>query len=420
MTENMYNLNIERALLSSLLFEPWSDDATYMLHNINSQDFYLPFHQRFFSICQELDKAEKPIEDEFIRGALEKNGTFDEVAHLDILSASPISNIKAYVTELREKSQKRSLAGIANYIKKSVLEDDAAPLDVIEDTIKKVEMVAENGSVTIQRKSMAYAKESEPEFMCKGWLPIPKGTTSMIVAPGGTGKTWLVLQLAIRLAREDASRKIFLWLSEDPEGIVKSRYKAIIDKIVVGRREAEDTQIDISTEDPLLLLESKGRAVGLSSKFYAMKRELREYDVIVIDPLLAFYGGDENDNSQARVFMQPFLNWARSENKSIIFLHHSRKGDSTTGSKARGAGAIVDAVRCVYDMDKVYIKKSDGKTLDPLNVHMRKLTLSKDNYGAAQHTEGFEILREITPKQSARGIEIEYEDSNNFDMPTID
>lgn len=420
--DNMYNLNIERGLLASVVFEPWSEDANYILDSVTSSDFYSPFHQHFFSTCLQLNKDEKPIEEEFIRGALIKENKFDEVAHLDIVSSTPITNIKAYVNELREKSQKRSLAMVASSIKKRVIEEDAAPLDVIEETIKRVENIAENGTVVIQRKSMAYAKEGEPEFICKDWLPIPKGTTSMLVAPGGTGKTWLALQLAIRMAREDAGRKIFLWLSEDPEGIVKSRYKAITDKILFGKKGTEDSQIDISTEDPLLLLEPHGRAISLSSKFYAMKRELREYDVIVIDPLLAFYGGDENDNSQARVFMQPFLNWARSENKSIIFLHHSKKGDSVNGSKARGAGAIVDAVRCVYDMDKVYVKKSDGKELDPLNLHMRKLTLSKDNYGASQFLHSFSVMREITPKQSARAIEIEYEDdgySSSFNMPEI-
>ena len=266
---------------------------------------------------------------------------------------------------------------------------------------------------------MAYAVKSAPEFLCKGWLPFPKGTTSMVVAPGGTGKTWFVLQLAIRIVREDPSKRIFLWLSEDPEGVVKSRYEAIINDVLIGKRGIEDSQIDISTEDPMLLLESQGRTVRMSPKFYTMRRELREYDVIVIDPLLAFFGGDENDNSQARVFMQPFLNWARAENKSIIFLHHSKKGDAGTSSKARGAGAIVDAVRCVYDMDNIYMTQSGEKKLDPHSIHMRKFRLSKDNYGAVQFLDGFDVEREIVPQKSAPRVEIEYEGVGTADMPMI-
>ena len=416
--DSMYNLNIERALLSSILFDPQDDAVQGLYSRLSSSDFYLPFHKAFFSACSELQREEKPVEEEFIRTLLIKNNMFDEVGMMDIMSSTPISNINAYVNNFVSMSQKRSLMMIATEMKKELIEGDAAPLEVIDNTIKRVERVAENGSIVIKRQCISSIQEKEPEFFCKTWMPIPKGTTSMVVAPGGTGKTWFVLQLAMRIAQEDRNSKIFLWLSEDPEGIVRNRYDAIKNKILIGKYDI-DAQIDISTEDPLLLLETQGKTAKLSSKFYAMKRELREYDVIVIDPLLAFYGGDENDNSQARVFMQPFLNWARHENKSIIFLHHSKKGEATGASKARGAGAIVDAVRCVYDMEKITVRKSEKQVADPSQLQHRRFTLTKDNYGAAKYTDGFTFTREITPQSSARVIEISYEDAESYDMPTI-
>lgn len=417
--ENMYNLNVERAVLSAVFFDPASYEDEQMGTLLRPHDFYLPFHQYVWEAIGELHREGKPLDEEFVRASLHKTKRFDEVAMIDILSSNPLSSVKPYIQELIDKAQKRGLVTIATTMKKEVIEDDGAVLDIIETTMRRLESVAESGVVTISRKSMAYAVESEPEFICKEWLPFPRGTTSMVVAPGGTGKTWFALQMAIRAAREDAGRKVFLWLSEDPEGIVKSRYDAIKEKVLVGANGTEDTQVTISTEDPILLLEGKGRTVTLSSKFYAMRRELREFDVIVIDPLLAFFGGDENDNSQARVFMQPFLNWARSENKTIIFLHHSRKGDANGGSRARGAGAIVDAVRCVYDMDFIHIKKSDGREKDNQRLHMRDFVLTKDNYGAARHLDSFKVSREITPRQSARAFEVTYEMSETHGMPTI-
>jgi len=334
-----------------------------------------------------------------------------------LLSANPIGDPRPYLRTLKELAMKRQLMTLATTIKKEIVEDGAEPLRLIDGVIRRAELIAESDGFGIERKTMAYAESGEPEFMTTGWLPIPKATTSMIVAPGGTGKTWLTLQLAIRMAREDAGRKIFLWLSEDPEGIVRSRYDAIISKILIGQKSTEDTQITISTADPVLLLENHGRTAALSPKFYALRRELREYDVIVIDPLLAFFGGDENDNSQARIFMQPFLNWARSENKSIVFVHHSKKGDGDGMSRARGAGALVDAVRCVYDMQKIYVTRNGTKQIDPALAHMREITLTKDNYGAARHLEGFSVRREITPKGGAREIEVTYEEAKSADMP---
>ena len=50
---------------------------------------------------------------------------------------------------------------------------------------------------------------------------------------------------------------------------------------------------------------------------------------------------------------------------------------------------------------------------------MRNITLSKDNYGAARFLDGFTVQREITPRVSARSVEIEYEETRMVDMPAM-
>ena len=109
--ENMYNLNIERAVLSAIIFDPeiYEEIAAKLSH----QDFYLPFHQHVFSAMEELSREEKPIDEEFLRSKLVSMGKFDEVAMLDLLSANPISNTAAYLTEIKAKSSKRALATLA-------------------------------------------------------------------------------------------------------------------------------------------------------------------------------------------------------------------------------------------------------------------------------------------------------------------
>jgi len=405
----LYDLNLERSLLSSIVF----DNETKALHDLRASDFYLPFHGYVFDACLALYRKEYPIDESFLQKELKDK--FDEVAMVEILAANPISNPTPYIKQIKDYAQKRDLLNLATLIKKSVIEDGKDALGVIDFAIKRAEQVAEGGAFGIARESIANIEKKETEFYLKEWLPIPRATLSMIVAPGGTGKTWIALQMALRLAKEGV--RSFLWLSEDPQGEVKGRYEAVANDFV-GYEKRLDSFIDISTDDPVLLLESKGYSASLSSRFYALKRELREYDVIFIDPLLAFYGGDENDNSQARIFMQAFLNWARGEDKSIIFVHHSKKGERLNASGARGAGAIVDAVRCVYDMDKIYTNSGGERVLDERKLHMRKITLTKDNYGASRYFGGFVAERVITPQRSAREYQIEFE-YDSAEMPRI-
>ncbi|MEJ2436556.1 MAG: DnaB-like helicase C-terminal domain-containing protein, partial [Sulfurovaceae bacterium] len=132
--ESMYNLNIERAVLSAVIFDPETyEEVASMLH---AKDFYLPFHAYLFNAMHELSKEEKPIVEEFLENKLRSMGKFDESAMMDILSANPITNTRAYVLDIKAKSAKRSLVKLATEIKKITIEDDL-PNEEIMDLVEK-------------------------------------------------------------------------------------------------------------------------------------------------------------------------------------------------------------------------------------------------------------------------------------------
>ena len=116
----------------------------------------------------------------------------------------------------------------------------------------------------------------------------------------------------------------------------------------------------------------------------------------VFDPLLAFYGGNENDNSEARVFIQAFAEWAKKAEITTIIIHHANKdGDS------RGATAFHDGVRARYELDMP--RDADGETNKELSGQgFRVAKLKKDNWGARKYlwklTDGEdEITLKIMP-----------------------
>jgi hypothetical protein len=129
------------------------------------------------------------------------------------------------------------------------------------------------------------------------------------------------------------------------------------------------------------------------------KRMLKNYDVIILDPLIAMFGADENNNAYARKFINLFTRWVTKEKKTIIFIHHGTKNSS----QSMGASAFVDAVRLVYRVEVIKNEKSEMQEDD-----MRWIILDKDNNGAKKYLGSPKVKRQVFPKKRSV-IEIEYE-----------
>ncbi len=136
MEAHLYNLNIERAVLSSILFDPsiFEDVASVL----KPSDFYHPFHQKLFETMLELINEDQPIDEEFLKEKLELKNSFDEAAFLDILAANPLSNTASYVKEIKEKALKRELVHLTTEIKRVTVEQDLPVADVIDEIQSKL------------------------------------------------------------------------------------------------------------------------------------------------------------------------------------------------------------------------------------------------------------------------------------------
>ena len=399
MTENNYNLSYERSVLSSFLFQPtlFSEYSK----QLSNEHFYLPGHHYIFSAMVELSVAGKPIDEEFIYQKLKSIGKFEEDVMLGIMSANPIANIEPYIDALNKLKDLRSYMSLSINIKQAVLEGDLSE-------IKKL-IVSQNDDITADKRlpimlAIEEISRTEAEFILKDWIPIPKNTVSFITAPGGSGKSWIVLQLAARYCIDNLSNKVFLWLSEDPAGLSAYRFDTIMHEVLnVTQKFGNRLQIS-NSPTPTLIIEEKNRKLLVDPIWHELQRLFNQFDLIILDPLIAFFGGDENNNGHARFFMQLFTNYASENNKTIIFIHHSSKG--TTG--ARGASAFIDAVRSVYEIDYIKSKvdtNSDGKQknidkADATKEHQRIVRLTKDNYGAGQFWKKNEMIIDVFAKKS--------------------
>lgn len=410
--ETLYNLAFERAVLSSIIFDP----ASFKEISLNVNDFYLSAHQKIYEAMIWLDNEDKPIDEEFIRTYLVPRGAFDERVMMEILTANPIVNFREYVARIRELAQMRALVLLGVHLKSQEFIEVSAALNYAENSIKSIIDMHVGGGIGCV--SITDIPDGQTEFILKNWLPFPRGTVSMIAAPGGTGKSWTAPQIAFRYCDESIYSKVALWLSEDPMHETKNRSKSVAME-VLNTPFSNYKNVHLITERPQPII-NNGKYDP--QRFYRLRKSLKGYDLVILDPMRAFFGGDENSNSDANIFMAPFQDWAAEENITIIFLHHSKKNnDEGMHSKARGASAFVDACRTVYEIGKVYKNARTGE-LDMDNQHMREFTLSKDNFGVVRMLGGYKAQKHITPKGSARVTAIEYQMKDNdmkFTMPEI-
>jgi len=391
MQEKIYNIDIETTVLSSIIFKPTL--LNKYNRKIKKNIFYSPTYRIIIDKILNLHKNNKVFDVDILVKELGVKYGNDLIY---ILSKNPASNLDDYLDILQDFSVKRDMKQLALEIDKGLeLNNSRIELQAkINNLTKKINI--ENELDLFEIDNIDNINDVEVEFICQKWLPIPIRTVSLITAPGGTGKSWLILQLAIKAIVEGKVKKAFIWLSEDPKEISKNRFNKIFYELLKLEDNNIKSKIDISDSPTIQFLYDDYRKVEISPLFYHFKIKLEKYDLIILDPLIAFYGTDENNNSNARRFMQLFTDWANKENKTIIFIHHSTK--NTTQS--RGASAFTDAVRTVYEIDK--IKNKEG---DLINTNQRIIKLTKDNYGISNFLKTTNVKRELFPmKISGRSI----------------
>ncbi|PZT47634.1 replicative DNA helicase [Helicobacter valdiviensis] len=208
------NLQIERALLSSILFDPeLLDEVSDVLE---PEDFGYIAHKNIFYAMLELRRLDLPIDEEFISKKSSKSRPFSEEDLLNILSTSPISNTKAYTKEIKDNSTKRKLHTLALKINEASNEEDTEVkeiIDVLQSELYGITNVHENrefresqevvGATLAHIEKMKQMGNSTLIGVDTGFPSLNDKTTGfgkgdliIVAARPAMGKTTLVLNMA--------------------------------------------------------------------------------------------------------------------------------------------------------------------------------------------------------------------------------
>lgn len=202
----------------------------------------------------------------------------------------------------------------------------------------------------------------EADIPLRPWI-IPgamlAGSTHILAAPGGTGKSVFTLQMALMLAagkpwaKWQPKRKCRVLVINAEDDIHEQRRRMVAARSVMefgadrGMIMLADAPENIlmSTSDPakksLIATPLVGQLVDIIKH--------HKIDVVIVDPFAETFDGDENSNGDTKWAMKIWRDQiARPTGAAVYLVHHTTKGSEDKAGSAdviRGGGAIVNSAR---------------------------------------------------------------------------
>lgn len=237
---------------------------------------------------------------------------------------------------------------------------------------------------------------------------MPIGTVGNLVAPGATGKTQFLIQLAVArslglpamggLFPAAAPEKVTLLVAEELDVIMRQRLHDVVAWLLgdglfpvlsrtelVARLQANLTLFPMSGKDVRLVRD--GIYTGVLHKLIEVGHGSR---LIIADPLRRFHDGDENDSGAMTQLVQGFEHIAQQAGAAVLLAHHTSKAATLNGQgdsqqAGRGSSALTDGVRWQANLTGMPSKTALdlGMPAEEARFHVR-FDISKSNYGAPQ------------------------------------
>lgn len=394
MEETLYNINIERSVLNSIVFEPSQFEDIEA--KLKVDDFYLPAHQEIYTAMTELHRESKPIDEEFIKKHLNAKKRFDEMVMLDILSSNPISNTIAYVNEIKDKAVKRHLLTLTTEIKRVTMEEDlpsAEVIDIVEKKLYEITQANENvdfkDSATITHDTLEYIKEMKARGnsvligVDTGFAELNKMTTGLgkgdlviIAARPAMGKTSFVLNMVLN-SIVTGKGVAFFSLEMPAEQLMLRLLSAhtsiYLQKLRVGDLNDEEwtrlnSSLDMMSTAKLYIDDGAGITINqLRSKLRKLKSQHPEIEMAVIDYLQIMSTPGRDRQAEVSEISRGLKMLARELEIPIVALSQLNRGLESRNDKRpmlsdiRESGAIeqdADIIMFVY-RDDIYLYKEE-------------------------------------------------------------
>ena len=294
----------EKALLSSIISLGYLNEAR---NELTPADFYDSKNREIFKAILKFEK-DNPI---MIADLVIMLGNeYDSI--LTELTMMQTYDFRLYFNKVKKYSKERQKAFYIQEYQNGKISDD----DLV-DKFKKLNDLSETEKVN-EYSFLDNINITGEQVFISG---LPVGCVSVAVGAGGIGKTYIALKLA--LDAEKKGKRTLCWLTEDSKFQIRDRLKFL--SKVYSYNINENTKGTIKYDIPEALLEKNYStfAVNLETQAH-FKKLFADYDFIIIDPLMNFLMGENNNNDANRLFINS-LSKCISEKQALLILHHVNK-----------------------------------------------------------------------------------------------
>jgi hypothetical protein len=223
----------------------------------------------------------------------------------------------------------------------------------------------------LQRARLPNPKSIPPRRWLYG-THLLRGFVSVLVAPGGTGKSSYAMAVGLCLAtgQDFLGEHIFQRVNvaclnlEDPIDELDRRLAALMIRHRIDETEVDGRFFMHSGETRRVVmaaLSADGYSVVHPDEA-ALTAELKQHDVgmIIVDPFAESHSLEENSNPQMISAAAAWRRVARAGDCAVLLVHHVRKGTVTDIDGARGAKALTDSARVGMLMSGMSVEDAES------------------------------------------------------------
>lgn len=192
---------------------------------------------------------------------------------------------------------------------------------------------------------------------------LPRKTVGALFAAGGTGKSFLLLELAFALAsgasfgpfRPAGRSRVLYMASEDPDHELHRRvwYVANALRLLNSPHLADNLGVvSLAGKSDFLVALNEHNNPCTTSSYEWLCRSIQRIpglDVLILDPMSRLYGLNENDNTHATYWISVLERLVDAYGITVLFAHHEPKSanhqQKLRDSSGRGASALRDGCR---------------------------------------------------------------------------